>query len=171
MMNPASGFDFEFDFETLPIGPLLALIPLLLGFAMAIVLFIAYWRIYTKAGRPGWANLIPVYCWVEFFHVAWGNGAYFLLLLIPGANILVAIITVHKLSEAFGHGIGYTLGLFFLPWIFIPVLAFGKSKHVRHQAALEKEAAMAAAVAAANKPVAAQPAEPVAAPTQAPAAE
>lgn len=113
-------------------GLILGLLLILFAIAVVVFYFIAAWRIYTKAGRPGWANLIPVYCWVEFFHVAWGSGVYFLLMLIPVANILVALITVHKLSESFHHGIGYTLGLFFLPWIFIPVLAFGKSKHIRN---------------------------------------
>lgn len=129
--RPAGGTsDFGFGMEGIGVIFLLSL--LALGIAFAVFMFITYWRIYTKAGRPGWANLIPVYCMVEFFHVAWGNGAYFLLMLIPGANILISIITVHKLSESFGHGIGFTLGLFFFPYIFLPILAFGKSKHIRN---------------------------------------
>lgn len=126
------------------IGAVLVLLMVLIGLAFVVFMFVSIWRLYAKAGRPGWAIFIPVYNFVEFFHVAWGSGAYFLFMLFPGVNVLVAILTIQKLSESFGHGIWYTLGLFFFPWIFIPVLAFGKSKHIRYQA--ETEAAEFAAV-------------------------
>jgi hypothetical protein len=70
--------------------------------------------------------------------VTWGSGIYFLFLLIPGINVLLAILTIQKLSEAFGYGFGYTLGLIFLPYVFLPMLAFGKAKHVRYQASLQE---------------------------------
>ncbi len=138
------------------IGGIVGIVLIILGIAIAVALvvflFISWWKMYTKAGRPGWSNLIPIYGWVEFFNVAWGNGVYFLFMLVPGVNVLVAILSVQKLSEAFGHGIGYTLGLFFFPWIFIPILGLGKSKHLRYEAKkaleAEKEAAYAAALAA-----------------------
>ncbi len=126
------------------VAGILGIIFIVLGIAIALaaVVFwiISWWRIYTKAGRPGWANLIPVYCYVELFQVAWGNGAYFLFMLIPGVNILVAILTVQKLSESFGHGLGFTLGLFFFPYIFVLILGLGKSKHVRYQKKLAETA-------------------------------
>lgn len=121
-------------------GDIIGLILIILGalIAVAAVVFyvISVWKLYTKAGRPGWAILVPFYGWIEFFNIAWGNGAVFLFMFAPGINILVAILTVQKLSEAYGHGLGYTLGLFFFPYVFIPVLAFGKSKHMRYQAKL-----------------------------------
>ena len=138
MMRPAGGG------LGASVGEILGLVFLLLGIAIAVgfvvFLIVAWWKMYTKAGRPGWSNLIPVYGWVEFFNIAWGNGVYFLFTLIPGVNVLVAILSVQKLSEAFGHGLGFTLGLFFFPYIFIPILGFGKSKHVRYQAKLAEKA-------------------------------
>ncbi len=122
------------------IGVILIVLGVAIAVGLIVFFIIAWWRIYTKAGRPGWSNLIPVYGWVEFFNVAWGNGVYFLFMLIPGVNILVAILTVQKLSESYGHGLGFTLGLFCFPAIFIPILGFGKSKHVRYQARLAEEA-------------------------------
>ena len=161
------------------VGLIFLILGILIGLAYLVLLIVSWWRIYTKAGRPGWANLIPVYGAIEFFNVAWGNGAYFLFMLLPGINILVFIITIQKLSESFGRGIGYTLGLFLLPGIFIPILGLGKDKHLRYEAkkALEadKEAAYAAvlaaraeeeAKAAAEGAPAEAPAEPAAEPAE-----
>ena len=133
------------------VASIIGVIMLILGALIAVAAVVFYvvsgWKLYTKAGRPGWAIFVPFYGWIEFFNVAWGNGAVFLFMFAPGINILVAILTVQKLSEAYGHGLGYTLGLFFFPYVFIPVLAFGKSKHVRYQAKLAAEAAPAEAAA------------------------
>jgi hypothetical protein len=52
-----------------------------------------------------------------------------LLFLIPVVNVIFLIIAVNDLSKVFGHGIGFTLGLIFLPYIFIPILAFGGSQY------------------------------------------
>lgn len=129
------------------IGVILIILGALIAIAAVVFYVISVWKLYTKAGRPGWAIFVPVYGWIEFFNIAWGNGAVFLFMFAPGINILVAILTVQKLSEAYGHGLGYTLGLFFFPYVFIPVLAFGKSKHVRCQAKLAEQAEPAEAAA------------------------
>ena len=62
--------------------------------------------------------------------IAWGNGMLFLLLLIPFVNFIVGIITINKISKSFGYGIGFTLGLIFVPLIFYPILAFGRSRYL-----------------------------------------
>lgn len=120
------------------LGLILILVGALIALALIVLFVIAWWKIYAKAGRPGWAIFVPVYSIIEFFNVTWGSGIYFLFLLIPGINVLLAILTIQKLSEAFGYGFGYTLGLIFLPYVFLPMLAFGKAKHVRYQASLQE---------------------------------
>ena len=137
-------------------GIILIVLGIAIAIAAVVFYIIAWWKIYTKAGRPGWSNLIPVYGWVEFFNVAWGSGVYFLFMLIPGVNILVAILTVQKLSESYGHGLGYTLGLFFFPFIFIPILGLGKSKHIRYENKQAEEAKKQAILDAAYKAATAQ---------------
>ena len=152
------------------VGVILLILGILIGLAYIVLLIVSWWRIYTKAGRPGWANLIPVYGAIEFFNVAWGNGAYFLFMLLPVINVLVFIITIQKLSESFGRGIGYTLGMFLLPGIFIPILGLGKDKHIRYEAQkaleTEKEAAYAAALAAKAEEEAKAAEAPVEAPAE-----
>ena len=95
---------------------------------MAFFIFV-YWIIFTKAGEEGWKSLIPIYNIYILYKITWGNGLIFLLLLVPFVNFIVGIITINKLSKCFGHGLGFTLGLLFLPIIFLPLLAFGDSRY------------------------------------------
>lgn len=90
---------------------------------------IVYWIIFTKAGEEGWKSLIPIYNIYILYKITWGNGLIFLLLLVPFVNFIVGILTINKLSKCFGHGLGFTLGLLFLPIIFLPLLAFGDSRY------------------------------------------
>jgi hypothetical protein len=50
---------------------------------------------------------------------------------IPFVNIIIAIIVFNDLAKSFGKGIGFTIGLLFLSFIFLPILAFGKSKYTK----------------------------------------
>jgi hypothetical protein len=45
-------------------------------------------------------------------------------------NFVIAVVLYYQLSKAFGHGIGYFFGMWFLPFIFIPLIGFGASKYV-----------------------------------------
>ena len=99
---------------------------------LAILVFYlaAEWRIFSKAGQPGWAVIIPIYSTLVFLKIIGRPWWWLLLFLIPLVNIIFLIIAVNDLSKAFGHGIGYTLGLLFLSPIFIPILGFGGSQYV-----------------------------------------
>ncbi|MBQ3662598.1 MAG: hypothetical protein II914_00545 [Clostridia bacterium] len=90
---------------------------------------IAMWKIFTKAGEPGWAAIIPFYNVYTLFKITWGNGWKFLLLLIPIANIVIMIITEVKLAKAFGKSNGFAVGLVLLSTIFMLILAFGSSEY------------------------------------------
>ena len=106
---------------------------------------IAYWRIFTKAGEAGWKSLIPFYSGYIQYKICWNTTMFWIGLAgliigtfvydmdssisILGSIILLASniinwVSLHKLSLAFGHGIGYTLGLIFLNPIFILILGF-----------------------------------------------
>lgn len=110
-----------------------------MGIYMIVVLLIAVfaivcmWKIFTKAGQPGWASLIPFYNYYVLFEIAWGNGLLFLLLLIPIANFVVLIILWVKLAQSFGYSAAFAIGLLFLPIIFLPILAFGSSRYIGPQ--------------------------------------
>ena len=96
----------------------------------AIFCLIALWAIFEKAFEPGWGAIIPIYNFYLYYKITWGNGWFFLLLLIPYVNILIAIITTFKLARSFGKNFWFGLGLLFLGVIYMGILAFGKPRYV-----------------------------------------
>jgi Family of unknown function (DUF5684) len=87
-------------------------------------------KIYTKAGQPGWAAIIPIYN-VVVLHQMVGKPVWWVVLyLVPIVNIVIAIIVTHALSLSFGKGVGFTLGLIFLGIIFYPVLAWSDAQYL-----------------------------------------
>ena len=98
----------------------------LLGF-----MFAAMWRMFTKAGQPGWAALIPVYStYVE--HKIVGRPTWWLLLyLVPLVNIVIAIIVTVDLAKAYGQGVSFAIiGLMLFPLIGLFMLAYGRADYV-----------------------------------------
>lgn len=96
---------------------------------LVILQIIGLWKVFEKAGKPGWAAIIPIYNAIVLLQVVGRPWWYLLLLLIPCANIVFmiwGIILINNLlSKSFGQGVGFTLGLIFLSFIFVPILGFG----------------------------------------------
>ena len=82
---------------------------------------------FEKAGEPGWAAILPIYNLLIGIKIAGKPWWYILLMFIPVLNLVIVIITLDGLSKSFGKGSGFTAGLFFLRWIFIPILGFGQA--------------------------------------------
>jgi hypothetical protein len=98
---------------------------------LAIIVFIiaALWKMFTKAGQPGWGSIIPIYNAYLLCKVAGKPGWWLLLLFIPIVNIIIALMVALGVSANFGKGAGFGIGLFFLPIIFYPILAFGEATY------------------------------------------
>lgn len=96
-----------------------------------LVIFFIYcgWKLFVKAGQPGWAAIIPIYNYYIVLKMVGRPWWHLLLFLIPFVNLIIAIMVVNDLSKCFGKGIGYTLGLLFLSPIFMPMLALGNAKY------------------------------------------
>ncbi|MFP9097538.1 DUF5684 domain-containing protein [Flavobacterium sp. RHBU_24] len=99
----------------------------ILFFGILILMIISQWKIYEKAGKPGWAVLVPIYSTIVLIEIIKKPGIWLLWFLIPGVNIIFAIWAINLLSKSFGKSEGFTIGLLFLPYIFYPILAFDKS--------------------------------------------
>lgn len=97
--------------------------------ALLVLMIAALWRVFTKAGRPGWAALVPIYNSLQIIWTAKKPWWYLLLYLIPFVNIVMAIIVMYNLAKAFGKGLGYTLLLLLLPFVGFPMLAWGDAKY------------------------------------------
>jgi hypothetical protein len=97
--------------------------------AVSILIIIAKWRIYEKAGQPGWASIIPVYNFYVLLKIVGKPDWWLIWMFIPLANVVVAIWTTNLLSKSFGKNVGFTLGLIFLNIIFYPILGFGNAEY------------------------------------------
>ena len=87
------------------------------------------WKIFTKAGKPGWAAIVPIYNIIVMLEVARQPLWMIILFFIPIADIIVGIIVLIGISNNFGKSGGFTAGLFFLSLIFFPILAFGSAEY------------------------------------------
>lgn len=104
-----------------------------LGFFYALIIvfsIIVGWKIYSKAGQPGWACIIPIYNIYILTKIIGKPGIWVLLFFIPIVNIIFGIWATNLLSKSFGKDEGFTVGLILLSFIFYPILAFGSAKYV-----------------------------------------
>ncbi|PSQ49706.1 signal peptidase I [Halobacteriales archaeon SW_7_65_23] len=92
-----------------------------------VVLAIAgMWKTFTKANQPGWAAIIPIYNLYIMLQIGDNKWWWLLIILfIPLVNIYGLYKMLSGVSRAFGQGIGFALGLWFLGFIFFPLLGFG----------------------------------------------
>jgi hypothetical protein len=114
-------------------GGIAALLVPLVALALVIFIIAGVWRVYEKAGKPGWTSLIPIYNTIVLLEIAGKPIWWFLLLLIPFLNIIIVLIIFIDLAKAFGKGTGFGLGLTFLGFIFFPILGFGDAKYIGPQ--------------------------------------
>ncbi|MEW5735837.1 MAG: DUF5684 domain-containing protein [Thermodesulfobacteriota bacterium] len=97
--------------------------------AIVVVMIAAMWRVFSKAGAPGWASIIPFYNAYVFLKIAGKPGWWLILFFIPIVNVIIGIIALVSFCNAFGKGLGFLLGLIFLPFIFYPILAWGDAEY------------------------------------------
>lgn len=98
--------------------------------AILLLIIISMWKIFTKAGKPGWAAIIPIYNLIVLLEIVGKPVWWIILLLIPFVNFFVMIYLAHLLSKAFGKDIVMTILLIILPFVGYPMLAFGDAKYV-----------------------------------------
>ena len=98
--------------------------------ALIVLMLAAWWKIFVKAGKPGWGAIVPLYNLYCMYSISFGNGWLFLLTLVPCVNFVMLIIMYVKLAQAFGKGGGFAVGLIFLPVIFLPMLGFGDADYI-----------------------------------------
>jgi ABC-type sulfate transport system permease subunit len=114
-----------------PLGLIFAAFGVFMIVFFVLIAFIiaSTWKVFRKAGQPGWASIIPVYNVVVMLHIVKKPIWWVVLMFVPFVNIVVGIMVIHNLSKAFGKGVGFTIGMIFLPFIFLPILGFGKATY------------------------------------------
>ena len=106
----------------------LMLIPYLLLFFL-ILTIVSYWKIFKKASKPPWVTLIPIYNLVVLHDIIGLSRIYVLLWFIPIANNLLLIYCHFQISRKFKKGILFSILTAIFPFIFLPIIAFGKSSY------------------------------------------
>lgn len=101
----------------------------ILVLVIAVIMIVANWKIYTKAGKPGWASIVPFYNMYVMYEIAGMNGWMFLLTFIPIVNIVIQIMLYLNLAKKFGKSTGFAIGLILLNPIFLLLLAFGNAEY------------------------------------------
>ncbi len=130
------------------LGALLA-VYIIVIIAIYVVAVIGLWKMYVKAGKPGWAAIIPVYNWWVWVEIIgrprwwfWALLAYVLLSWLPIVNIILGIamfvlflLGCLDMAKCFGKGTGYGIGLWLLSVVFAPILGFGDAQYIGPAAA------------------------------------
>lgn len=111
-------------------------IGIILYLAILVLTIAGMWKVFSKAGKPGWAAIVPIYNLIVMLEIAGKPVWWILLLFIPGVNLIIAIMIIHQISLSFGGGVGTTLLLLFLPFIGIPMLGFGSAQYTPPATAL-----------------------------------
>lgn len=88
------------------------------------------WKMFEKAGQPGWASLIPFYNIYIMLQIVGRPWWWILLLFVPIINLIVAVVVMLDLAKSFGQSTAFAIGLIFLGFIFIPILGFGDAEYV-----------------------------------------
>jgi hypothetical protein len=90
----------------------------------------SFWKIYKKAGKEGWASIIPIYNIIVLLEIVKKPTWWTILFFIPFVNLIFSIWVTNLLSKQFNKGVGFTLGLIFLPFIFYPLLGLSKVEYI-----------------------------------------
>ena len=100
------------------------------GFIVLVITIFGLWRVFEKAGKPGWAVLIPFYNIVVILEIVGKPWWWlFLMIFVPLGNFIWGIWTLNLLSKSFDKNEGFTVGLYFLSFIFFPILGFGPAEY------------------------------------------
>ena len=98
-------------------------------FVIVALIIVSNWIIFQKAGKPGWASIVPFYNRVVALDIAGKPLWWALLFILPVVNIVFLIIVARRIAANFGKGAWFTVGMIFLPYIFLPILAFGRATY------------------------------------------
>ena len=93
--------------------------------ALTVVIFAGFWKMFEKAGEPGWAGIIPIYNLYILVKISGNAWWWFILLLVPVVNFFAALKISIDVAGKFNRGVLFGLGLMFVSFIFYPLLGFG----------------------------------------------
>ncbi|MDQ0636451.1 hypothetical protein QF042_000016 [Pedobacter sp. W3I1] len=123
------------EYESSGIAAGIGLVGGIIYLAVIVIAIVGMWKAFEKAGKPGWAAIIPIYNLIILLEIVGKPMIWILWLIIPCVNIVFAIWLYNLVSKSFGKSEGFTVGLIILPFIFWPILGFGDAKYLGPSAA------------------------------------
>jgi len=99
-------------------------------FAIIVLVVYSLWKIFEKAGKPGWAAIIPIYNIIILLEIIGKPPIWILWMLLPCSNIVFGIWAMNLLAKSFGKSEGFTVGLILLPFIFYPLLGLTDARYL-----------------------------------------
>mgnify|MGYP003340842841 CR=1 FL=1 len=100
-----------------------------IGLALVVLIVAGIWKVFVKAGKPGWGCIVPIYNVILLLEIAGKPLWWIVLLLIPVVSIIVAILVNIEVAKKFGKSSGFGVGLALLPFVFYPMLGFSDAKY------------------------------------------
>jgi Family of unknown function (DUF5684) len=97
--------------------------------AVIVIVLAGFWKVFVKAGQPGWAAIIPFYNIYILCKIAGRPGWWLILFLIPLVNIVISLLVCLDVARNFGKSTGFGIGLWLLGIIFFPILGFGSATY------------------------------------------
>jgi hypothetical protein len=98
--------------------------------ALSLVIIISMWKVFVKAGQPGWACIVPFYnSYILTCEIAKKEVLWFILQFVPFVGIVAHFIVALEVAKRFGKSEAYGVGLALLPYIFYPMLAFSDAEY------------------------------------------
>lgn len=102
---------------------------LIVQLAVFVCVIAGFWKVFVKAGQPGWASLVPLYNIYVMLQIAGKPSWWLILFFIPLANLIVSILLFVAIAEKFSKSAGFGVGMALLSPIFIPILGFGDAQY------------------------------------------
>lgn len=97
--------------------------------AIVVLMVASLWKVFVKAGEPGWAAIIPIYNIIVLLKIAGKPAWWIILFIIPIVNFVMVFLVAISLAHNFGKSTGFGIGLALLGIVFYPILAFGDARY------------------------------------------
>jgi hypothetical protein len=101
----------------------------LIWLAVVLLVIVSLWKIFEKAGKPGWAAIVPIYNLVVLLEIIRKPIWWIVLFLVPCLNLVAAVMVSLELAKCFGKTVGFAIGMILLPFVFFPMLAFSDAQY------------------------------------------
>lgn len=106
---------------------------IIFSIVLGLISIISYWKLFNKAGKPGWASIIPIYNYIVMIQIAKLSMIYLILLIIPIVNIFAIFKINIEIAKKFGKSTGFGVGMTLISIIFVPLLAFADNAYEENQ--------------------------------------